>query len=151
MSEIFRLNFINIKKTLMDLVNRQSSRQNALSTVSRGVDYKNNIDLLKKKHDIGLAPILVIWSQQIRSYLRLNESLESNISKTFSKRVSILLLSDHFSIHVLWVIHRPVRDGSGKCYMIVFFSPSFRCFYWRISRWPRMLKRLIALAYPSQN
>ena len=33
----------------MGLVNRQSSRQNALSTVSRGVDYKNNIDLLKKK------------------------------------------------------------------------------------------------------
>ena len=64
----------------MNLVNRQSLRQNALSTVSRGVDYKNNIDLLKKKHDIGLAPILVIWSQQIRSYLRLNESLQSNIS-----------------------------------------------------------------------
>ena len=25
-------------------------------------------------YDIGLAPILVIWSQQITSYLRLNES-----------------------------------------------------------------------------
>ena len=32
----------------MNLVNRQSSRQNALLTVSRGVDYKNNIDVLKK-------------------------------------------------------------------------------------------------------
>ena len=32
----------------MNLVNRQSSRQNALLTVSRGVDYKNNIDLLKE-------------------------------------------------------------------------------------------------------
>ena len=27
-----------------------------------------------------LAPILVIWSQQIKLYLNLNESLESNIS-----------------------------------------------------------------------
>ena len=27
----------------MNLVNRQSSRQNALLTVSKGVDYKNNI------------------------------------------------------------------------------------------------------------
>ena len=33
----------------MNLVNRQSARQNALLSVSRGVDYKNNIDLLKKK------------------------------------------------------------------------------------------------------
>ena len=32
----------------MNLVNRQSSRQNALLTVSKGVDYKNNIYLLKK-------------------------------------------------------------------------------------------------------
>ena len=32
----------------MNLVNQQSSRQNALLTVSRGVDYKNNIDLLEK-------------------------------------------------------------------------------------------------------
>ena len=32
----------------MNLVNRQSSRQNALLAVSRGVDYKNNIYLLKK-------------------------------------------------------------------------------------------------------
>ena len=32
----------------MNLVNRQSPRQNALLTVSKGVDYKNNIDLLKK-------------------------------------------------------------------------------------------------------
>ena len=32
----------------MNSVNRQSSRQNALLTVSRGVDYKNNIDLLRK-------------------------------------------------------------------------------------------------------
>ena len=31
----------------MNLVNRQSSRQNVLSTVSRGVDYNNNIYLLK--------------------------------------------------------------------------------------------------------
>ena len=47
--------------------------------VSRGVDYKNNIKFnfiyLKTKtpveHDIGLAPVLVIWGQQIRAYLRL--------------------------------------------------------------------------------
>ena len=32
----------------MNLVNRQSLRQNALSTVSRGEDYKNNIDVLKE-------------------------------------------------------------------------------------------------------
>ena len=32
----------------MNLVNRQSSRQNALLTVSRGVDYKDNIYLLKE-------------------------------------------------------------------------------------------------------
>ena len=32
----------------MNLVNRQSSRQNALLTVARGVDYKNNIDVLKE-------------------------------------------------------------------------------------------------------
>ena len=111
----------------MNLINRQSSRQNALLTVSRGVDYKNNIDLLKKNRDIGLAQILVIWSQQIRSYLRLNESLESNICYTFSKPVSIFLLILHyFFIHVLWVIYWAVRDGSGNSYMIVFFTPSFR-------------------------
>ena len=68
----------------------------------------------------------MIWSQQIRSYLRLNESLESNIGKTFSKPVSILpLFLDYFSIHVLWVIYRPVRDGSGKSYMIVFLALHF--------------------------
>ena len=32
----------------MNLVNRQSSRQNALLTVSKGLEYKNNIGLLKK-------------------------------------------------------------------------------------------------------
>ena len=32
----------------MNLVNRQSARQNALLTVSKGVDYKNNIYLLKR-------------------------------------------------------------------------------------------------------
>ena len=32
----------------MDLVNRQSSRQNALLTGSRGVDHKNNGYLLKE-------------------------------------------------------------------------------------------------------
>ena len=39
----------------MNLVNRQSSRQNALLTVSRGVDYKNNIDLLKQSMISGWA------------------------------------------------------------------------------------------------
>ena len=32
----------------MNLVNRQSSRQNALLTVSKGVEYKNNIDVRKE-------------------------------------------------------------------------------------------------------
>ena len=65
----------------MNLVNRQSARQNALLSVSRGVDYKNNIDLLKKSMISGWPhATLVIWSQQIRSYLKLNENLESNIS-----------------------------------------------------------------------
>ena len=40
----------------MNLVNRQSSRQNALLTVLRWVDYKNNIDLLKESMISG-------WSQ----------------------------------------------------------------------------------------
>ena len=31
----------------MNLVNRQSSRQNALLTESKGLDYKNNIYLLE--------------------------------------------------------------------------------------------------------
>ena len=64
----------------MNLVNRQSSRQNALLTMSRGVDLQEQHWSREREQDIGLAPILVIWSQQIRSYLRLNESLGSNIS-----------------------------------------------------------------------
>ena len=58
----------------MNLVNRQSSRQNALLTASKGVDYKNNIYLLKESMISGLPKILVIWSQQISSYLGLNET-----------------------------------------------------------------------------
>ena len=38
----------------MNLVNRQSSRQNALLTASKGVDYKNNIYLLKESMISGL-------------------------------------------------------------------------------------------------
>ena len=37
----------------MNLVNRQSSRQNALLTASKGVDYKNNIYLLKERKIFG--------------------------------------------------------------------------------------------------
>ena len=38
----------------MNLVSRQSSRQNALLTASKVVDYKNNIYLLKESMISGL-------------------------------------------------------------------------------------------------
>ena len=39
----------------MNLVNRQSSRQNELLAAWRGVDYKNKIDLLKGSMILGWA------------------------------------------------------------------------------------------------
>ena len=67
----------------MNLVNRQSSRQNALLTASKGVDNKNNIYLLKESTISGWPKFQwfgVLKQISCRSYLGLNESLESNIS-----------------------------------------------------------------------
>ena len=127
MSEISRLNFINIYAYEFGQPAILASKR-TVNSVKRGRLQEQHLST-QREHDTGLAPILVIWSQLIRSYLRLNESLESNICETFSRPVSIFLFFffflDHFSLNVLWVIYRPVPDGSGKSYMIVFFSLHF--------------------------
>ena len=132
---------------------------------------------------MGLAPILVIWSQQIRSYLRLNESLESNISQTFSKPVSIFLLflktilytrsvGNSSSTSTRW-IWEELHDCIFYPFISLFLVQNVESLSLRskcrqgqeigrkgkkrdwgesyISRSSRMLKRSIALAYPSQN
>ena len=110
----------------MNLVNRQSLRQNVLLTVSRGVDYKNNIDLLKKA-----------WYRAGPNSSDL-ESTNNIIFKTKWKlRVKHLLdflkARFHFSAFFrLFLYTRSVGNLTSSTgwiwnsYMIVFFTPSFR-------------------------
>ena len=59
----------------MNLVNWQSSRQNALLKVSRAIDYKNNIDLLKESMISGdLESTNQIIFKTKWTFLRLSES-----------------------------------------------------------------------------
>ena len=63
----------------MNLVNRQSSRQNALLTASKGVDYKNNIYLLKESM-IRACPNSSDLESTNQFIFRTKWNLESNIS-----------------------------------------------------------------------
>ena len=78
MSEISRLKFIKINAYEFGQPAILASKR-AVNSVKKG-RLQEQHRKKKKEHDIGLAPVLVIWSQQIRSYSRLDESLGSNIS-----------------------------------------------------------------------
>ena len=107
--------------------------------------------------DILTNPIISQISFFMTSSLRysitiINESVELNISKTFSKLVFIFLF-----FFRLFLYARSVGNLSTSTRWIweelhyCIFTFLFVVFFWCISRWPRILNRLIALAYPSQN